>query len=206
MKLALMLGGMAAGRRAGGPGELLSRGTKLIDASPELSRLVGEVRGRLLEAGKGAVVAVATRQVESLTDRVGKRVEALGETGDLRRRRTEKPGRDEPEHAEEQADVEEGDAEEAEAEERDTEDKDTEDKDTEERATEDKNAAPRDTERARATDGREEQGARRASRAPAANSSRGRGGRSTSGTATVRRTASGAGSRKPRARRGEGDG
>ncbi len=43
MKLALMLGGMAAGRRAGGPGELLGQGTKLLAASPELSRLVSEV-------------------------------------------------------------------------------------------------------------------------------------------------------------------
>lgn len=77
MKLALMLGGMAAGRRLGGPGELLSQGSKLLSSSPELTRLVDEVRGRLVEAGKGAAVAVATRQVEALTDRVGKRVESL---------------------------------------------------------------------------------------------------------------------------------
>lgn len=80
-KLALALGGMAMGRRAGGPAGLLAQGSKLLGSSPELSRLTDEVRGRLLEAGKGAALAVAARQVESLTDRVGKRVESLGSVG-----------------------------------------------------------------------------------------------------------------------------
>ncbi|HEY4420960.1 MAG TPA: hypothetical protein VGN22_15665, partial [Pseudonocardia sp.] len=88
MKLAMMLGGMAAGRRAGGPGELLRTGTKLLNSSPELARLTDEVRGRLLEAGKGAALAVAARQVESLTDRVGKRVESLSDVGVPRRKRS----------------------------------------------------------------------------------------------------------------------
>jgi hypothetical protein len=98
MKLAMMLGGMAAGRRAGGPGELLKTGTKLLNSSPELSRLTDEVRGRLLEAGKSAALAVAARQVESLTDRVGKRVETLGDVAAAPRRRKaddEKPETDE---------------------------------------------------------------------------------------------------------------
>jgi hypothetical protein len=73
MKLALMLGGMIAGRQAGGPGELLAQGSKLVSSSPELSRLVGDVRGRLLDAGKDAALAVATRQVESWADRVAGR-------------------------------------------------------------------------------------------------------------------------------------
>jgi hypothetical protein len=96
MKLAMMLGGMAAGRRAGGPGELLKTGTKLLNSSPELSRLTDEVRGRLLEAGKSAALAVAARQVESLTDRVGKRVESLGDVAAPRRRKAdEEPETDE---------------------------------------------------------------------------------------------------------------
>jgi hypothetical protein len=89
MKLALMLGGMAAGRRAGGPGELLAQGSKLLERSPELAALTDQVRGRLLDAGKGAAMAVAARQVESLTDRVGKRVESLGDLGGARRRPAE---------------------------------------------------------------------------------------------------------------------
>jgi hypothetical protein len=112
MKLALMLGGMAAGRSAGGPGELLGRGTKLLSSSPELSRLTDEVRGRLLEAGKGAALAVATRQVESLTDRVGKRVESLGDIGAPRRKKAdEEPETEEyaeEEYAEDQGGEEQG--------------------------------------------------------------------------------------------------
>src|SRR6201989_2956555 len=76
MKLALMLAGMAAGRQAGGPAALLGQGKNLLDASPELLRLTDEVKGRLLDAGKGAALAVATRQVEALTDRVAGRVES----------------------------------------------------------------------------------------------------------------------------------
>jgi len=76
MKLALMLAGMAAGRQAGGPGALLDQGKSLLNASPELLRLTDEVKGRLLDAGKGAAMAVATRQVEALTDRVAGRVES----------------------------------------------------------------------------------------------------------------------------------
>ena len=81
LKFAMMLGGMAAGRRAGGPGQLLAQGTKLLGQSPELARLTDELRGRLLEAGKGAAVAVATRQVENLTERMVSRVGTLTETG-----------------------------------------------------------------------------------------------------------------------------
>src|SRR5829696_5117804 len=81
LKFAMMLGGMAAGRRAGGPGQLLAQGTKLLGQSPELARLTDELRGRLLEAGKGAAVAVATRQVENLAERMVSRVGTLTETG-----------------------------------------------------------------------------------------------------------------------------
>jgi hypothetical protein len=105
MKLALMLGGMAAGRRAGGPGELLRTGTKLLNSSPELARLTDEVRGRLLEAGKGAALAVAARQVESLTDRVGKRVESLGDVGVPSRKRSAEPEDEFDDEDAERADV-----------------------------------------------------------------------------------------------------
>src|SRR5690349_23342759 len=81
MKLAVALAGMAAGKRAGGPGQLLAQGTKLLGQSPELSRLTDELRGRLLDAGKGAAVAIATRQVEALTARVVDRVGDLTDAG-----------------------------------------------------------------------------------------------------------------------------
>jgi hypothetical protein len=189
MKLAMMLAGVAAGRQAGGPGELLKGGTKLLAGRPELARLTDEVRGRLLEAGKAAAVAVATRQVENLTDRVGKRVEALGDVGAGGRRRAEKLTEDLT-------------AEESAPDER-AEDEYAEDEYAEE---------PAETERADVPEEREEPAVRRPTRTPAAKSPRGRGdGRSTSATATVRRTASGAAGkaaagRNPRTRRGDGDG
>jgi hypothetical protein len=185
MKLAMMLAGMAAGQQAGGPGELLKGGTKLLASRPELARLTGEVRGRLLEAGKAAAVAAATRQVENLTDRVGKRVEALGDLGAGGRRRAEEliPEELAPEER--------------------AEDEYAEDEYAEE---------PAEREPTAVSEEREEPAARRPTRTPAAKSPRGRGdGRSTSATATVRRTASGsagkaAAGRKPRTRRGDGDG
>jgi hypothetical protein len=81
MKFALALAGMAAGKRAGGPGQLLAQGTKLLGQSPEVARLTDELRGRLLDAGKGAAVAIATRQVEALTERVVHRVGDLTDAG-----------------------------------------------------------------------------------------------------------------------------
>jgi hypothetical protein len=93
MKLGLMLAGMAAGRQAGGPGALLGQGKNLLNASPELLRLTDEVKGRLLDAGKGAALAVATRQVEALTDRVAGRVESsLGNLGERGRGATNSSG------------------------------------------------------------------------------------------------------------------
>jgi len=81
MKFALALAGVATGRRAGGPGQLLAQGTKLLGQSPEVARLTDELRGRLLHAGKGAAVAIATRQVEALTERVVNRVGNLAAAG-----------------------------------------------------------------------------------------------------------------------------
>jgi hypothetical protein len=95
MKLGLMLAGMAAGRQAGGPAALLGQGKNLLNASPELSRLSDVLTGRLLDAGKGAALAVATHQVESLTDRLLGRVEqSLGNVGG-----GERPPKDTPEAA-----------------------------------------------------------------------------------------------------------
>jgi hypothetical protein len=189
MKLAMMLAGVAAGRRAGGPGELLKSGTKLLESTPELARLTDQVRGRLLDAGKTAALAVATRQVESLTDRVGKRVESLGDVGLPRQRDSEEPA-DVPAPRDEH-DEDEGPADEERDEERD------EDQELDE--------------------GRGDEEAPPARRPPA----RARAAKSSSATATARRTTSGAArkagsagkaatgrrtARNPRTRRSEGDG
>jgi hypothetical protein len=106
MKLGLMLAGMAAGRQAGGPAALLGQGKDLLNASPELSRLSDVLTGRLLDAGKGAALAVATHQVESLTARLVGRVEqSLGNVGG------ERPPKDTPEAAGDEVDEVESDEE-----------------------------------------------------------------------------------------------
>ncbi len=101
MKLALMLAGWAAGRQAGGPGALLGQAKNLLGASPELTHLSDDLRGRLLDAGKGAALAVATRQVEMLTDRVAGRLEkSLGDVGQQAGVSSESPDADERDEAE----------------------------------------------------------------------------------------------------------
>ncbi len=220
MKLALMLAGMSAGRQAGGPGELLKGGTKLLNASPELSRLTDVVRGRLLEAGKGAALAVATRQVESLTDRVGKRVESLGDLGAPRRGKPEDVPDGVPVDEEgpiDEAAPQEGAVVDEGADEQDVDEQDVDEQDVDGQGAEEQDA--------------EEAPAGRPARTPAAATApAGRGGKNSAATATVRRgAASGAGGgaraagtagkaaagkaaagRKParptRTRRGEGNG
>lgn len=190
MKLALMFAGMAAGRRAGGPGELLKGGTKLLSSTPELARLTDQVRGRLLEAGKSAALAVAARQVESITDRVGRRVESLGDVEVPRQHRSEEAA-DEPAERDEYDDEPSAD--------------DGRDDDGRDDGDDRRDEAPADEE-APAT-------RRRPARARAAKSSGGTTTvRRTTGSAT--RAAGGAGKaatggrtqRKPRTRRSEGDG
>jgi hypothetical protein len=225
MKLALMLGGMAAGRRAGGPGELLSRGTKLLETSPELSRLVGDVRGRLLEAGKGAALAVAARQVEALTDRVGKRVESLGSAGAPRRGKAEEePEPDryaEDEYAQDGSGQDEDAQDAGSAAERDEEppeeepepDRYAEDEYAQDGSGQDEDAQDAGSAAERDEEPPEEEAAppRRRPRAPAKATAARTGGKGTSASATVRRSGAGkAAGRNPtraaRTRRSNGDG
>jgi hypothetical protein len=200
MKLALMLAGMAAGRQAGGPGELLKTGSKLLGSTPELAQLTDQVRGRLLDAGKTAALAVATRQVESLTDRVGKRVESLGDVGLPRQRRSEEPA-EEP--ADEPAPRDEYDEDEGRSDEGRSDDGRAE----EDRADQDGSAtdAPGDED---APPARQRPVRARAAKSPSAAAAARRtagGAARTAGSAgkavTGRRT-----TRNPRTRRSEGDG
>lgn len=93
MKLAIMLAGMASGNKiARDPAQLLAQGTKLVQSSPQLTALSDQVRGRLVDAGKGIAVAVVSKQMDSLSDRLSERTERLGRlderTGALRATRT----------------------------------------------------------------------------------------------------------------------
>ncbi|MGW3471104.1 hypothetical protein ACWDKQ_22190 [Saccharopolyspora sp. NPDC000995] len=77
MKFAITAAGMLAGRRFADPKELLARGGKLLGASPEVQKLTGEARERLLDAAKSAVLAAATSKIESLGDNLTKRAAGL---------------------------------------------------------------------------------------------------------------------------------
>src|SRR6476646_3659075 len=76
MKLALTLAGMAAGKRMTGPSGLVSQGLELLRTAPELEGLRGDMRQKLIEAGRTAALSGATNAVGRMTDRVN-RVPAL---------------------------------------------------------------------------------------------------------------------------------
>ncbi|MGH4023876.1 MAG: hypothetical protein ACRDRV_04745 [Pseudonocardiaceae bacterium] len=78
MKLAIMLAGVASGNKiARDPTQLLAQGTRLVQSNPQLSALSDQVRGRLVEAGKGVAVAVVSRQMDALSDRLSERTDRL---------------------------------------------------------------------------------------------------------------------------------
>jgi hypothetical protein len=82
LKWAVALGTMAGGKRlASKRGGLLAQGTRLLESSPELSKLTDEMRGRLVEAGKAAAVAVVSRRIDSLSDTLRERSESMSAGG-----------------------------------------------------------------------------------------------------------------------------
>ncbi len=79
MKLAIMVGGALMGKKIPtDPTQLLKLAGTMVEKSPELQRLDTAVRGRLMEAGKDAALAVASSRMEALTDNLVNRVETLG--------------------------------------------------------------------------------------------------------------------------------
>ncbi|MEO3870033.1 hypothetical protein ABGB18_14520 [Nonomuraea sp. B12E4] len=76
MAAALAAAGLA-GRVRMGEGGLLSQGLKSLGSTPEIEQLTGRLRGELLEVGKAAAVAATSRQIDSLSDRLHERAEAL---------------------------------------------------------------------------------------------------------------------------------
>ena len=68
MKLAIAAAGMMAGKRlTPNPRELLTKGGELLASSPEVKKLTGEARERLLDAAKSAAIAAATSSTISAT-------------------------------------------------------------------------------------------------------------------------------------------
>lgn len=78
MKWALAVAALAGrGRLPGGSGGLLQQGVKLLTSSPELTKLTEEMRGQLVEAGKAAAVAAVSSKINSLSDDLRDRTDAM---------------------------------------------------------------------------------------------------------------------------------
>jgi hypothetical protein len=78
MKWALALAALAGRKRLpGGSGGLLQQGAKFLASSPELAKLTEEMRGQLVEAGKAAAVAAVSGKINSLSDELRERSEAM---------------------------------------------------------------------------------------------------------------------------------
>ncbi|WP_271215590.1 hypothetical protein [Streptosporangium carneum] len=82
MALALAAAG-ATGRLGAGGSDLLQQGLKVLGASPELEKITESIRGELLDVGKAAIKAAASRQVDSLTSKLHERAESLRVPGGL---------------------------------------------------------------------------------------------------------------------------
>lgn len=78
MRWALTLAAMAGRRQlAGGKGGLLQQGVKLLSSSPEFAAVTDEMRDRLVDAGKAAAVAAVSNKINSLSDGLRERSDAM---------------------------------------------------------------------------------------------------------------------------------
>jgi hypothetical protein len=84
LALALAVAG-ATGRLGSRQRGLLQQGIKVLSSSPEVEKITAGVRDGLMEAGKAAAVAAASKQINSLSSKLSDRAESLrhpGESGD----------------------------------------------------------------------------------------------------------------------------
>ncbi|SDH59080.1 hypothetical protein [Nonomuraea jiangxiensis] len=94
MAAALAAAGLA-GRARMGEGGVLAQGLKALGSAPEIEQLTGRLRGELLEVGKAAAVAATSRQIDSLSDRLHERAEAMRAPGAPKERRRPDRAQDE---------------------------------------------------------------------------------------------------------------
>ncbi|MFC5815318.1 hypothetical protein [Nonomuraea harbinensis] len=110
-----------AGRASCGNGGPLAQGVKALGSNVELQQITDRLRGELVEAAKTAAMTAATRQIDSLSQRLQERAGSLGGVGEAADKVTKQASRDEEgeeedyeEEPEEEAGEEEGEEEEAE--------------------------------------------------------------------------------------------
>lgn len=78
-KLALMVGGLAAGRGLStNPSALLKQGGDVLRSNSELNKLVEQARGGLMDAGKAAMIAAASSRLDAVSGRLSDRASSLG--------------------------------------------------------------------------------------------------------------------------------
>jgi hypothetical protein len=78
MKWAIGLAALAGrGQLPSGPGALLQQGAKLLTSSPEFTKLTDEAKGRLIDAGKAAAVAAVSSKIDSLSEGLRQRSDAM---------------------------------------------------------------------------------------------------------------------------------
>jgi hypothetical protein len=81
MKWALGVAALAGrGKLPGGAGGLVQQGAKLLTSSPELTKLTDEMKGRLVDAGKAAAVAAVSSKIDSLSEGLRERSDAMRAT------------------------------------------------------------------------------------------------------------------------------
>jgi hypothetical protein len=76
MKWAMAIATMAGRKRLANHG-VLQQGSKLLASSPELSKLTGDIRGSLVEAGKTAAMAAVGNRINSLSEGLRERSESM---------------------------------------------------------------------------------------------------------------------------------
>lgn len=77
-KVAMALASYVLGKRAGlSPQRLLTDGVKKLSETPEFARLNEQVREELMSAGRSVVTSAANRRLDSLSDTLRDRTDAL---------------------------------------------------------------------------------------------------------------------------------
>ena len=121
MKWAMALATMAGRKRlASQGGGMLKQGSKLVQSSPELTRLTDDIKGSLMEAGKAAAVAAVGSRINSLSEGLRERSESMraagqagsaGQAGDARDESDGEPDDESDDQAEDETGPETGDRE-----------------------------------------------------------------------------------------------
>ncbi|MFD3493849.1 histone protein [Streptomyces sp. NPDC058690] len=167
-KLALSVGTYLAGKRFGlEPRQLATEGMRRLGEIPQVAELQDQLKGELLEAGRKAVTAAATRGMGNLADTLRDRTAALGAKKEAE---PEEEDTEEEEPEEEEPEEEEPEEEEEEPEEEEEEEPEEEEEEEEEEPEPERPQRRRSSRKP----GRTERGtASRRERAPAARSSAG---------------------------------